>query len=68
MTKVRAKASGEDREFIHLKIRKDDFEAFCSAAGLFKNSFLQTLEKSEKDLSAGRVTKRKSLAELTSLK
>ena len=64
MARLKAKLSGKDREYIHLKIKKDDFEAFCSAAGLFKGSFVQTLKKSEKDLSEGRVTRRKSLEEI----
>jgi hypothetical protein len=66
MTRVRDRVSGEEGEFIHLKIRKDDLEAFSSASGLFKMSFLQTLKKSEKDLTEGRITKRRSLDELTS--
>ena len=63
MTKLKAKIT-EDHEYIHLKIRKDDFEAFCSAAGLFKGSFLRTLQKSENDFKEGRYTTRKTLAEL----
>jgi len=63
MAKLKAKVT-EDYEYIHLKIRRDDFEAFCSAAGLFKESFLKTLQKSEKDLNEGRYTPRKTLAEL----
>ncbi|MFH0786162.1 MAG: hypothetical protein V2B13_00960 [Pseudomonadota bacterium] len=63
MAKLRAKLT-RDHEYIHLKIRKDDFEAFCSAAGLFKDSFLRILGKSEKDLKEGRYTSRKTLAEL----
>ncbi len=63
MAKLRAKLT-RDHEYIHLKIRKDDFEAFCSAAGLFKDSFLKTLQKSENDLKEGRYGPRKTLAEL----
>lgn len=63
MAKLRAKVT-EDSDYIHLKIRKDDFEAFCSTVGLFKSSFLRTLEKSEKDLKEGRYTSRKTLTEL----
>jgi hypothetical protein len=65
MAKLKAKVSNGDNEYIHLKIRKDDFESFCSAAGLFKDSFLRTLQKSENDLKEGRYTPRKTLAELT---
>lgn len=64
MTKLKAKIT-EDHDYIHLKIRKDDFEAFCSAAGLFKGSFLRTLHKSENDFKEGRYKTRKTLAELT---
>jgi len=64
MPRLKAKRSGKDQEYIHLKIKKDDFEAFCSAAGLFKGYFVQTLKKSEQDLSEGRFTKRKSLGEI----
>jgi hypothetical protein len=66
MRGIRAKTSGEDREYIHLSIRKEDLEAFCSASGLFKPDFLLTLAKSEKDLKKGRLKKRKSLTELVS--
>ena len=64
MARLKAKRSGEDQEYIHLKIKKDDFEAFCSAAGLFRGSFVQTLKKSEEDISEGRFTQRKSLEEI----
>ncbi|HPD60523.1 MAG TPA: hypothetical protein PKV48_02015 [Thermodesulfobacteriota bacterium] len=64
MVRLKAKRLREDQDYIHLKIKKDDFEAFCSAAGLFKGSFVQTLKRSEKDLSEGRFTKRKSLGEI----
>lgn len=64
MGELKAKIAGEDDQYIHLKIKKDDFEAFCSAAGLFKDSFLRTLRNSEKDLKQGRFTLRDSLSEL----
>ena len=66
MSGIRAKIAGEDREYIHLSVRKDDLEAFCSASGLFKSEFIQTLAKSERDLKNGRFKKRPSLAELVS--
>lgn len=50
---------------ISIEIKKKDFEAFCNAVGLFKEDFLRQLRKSESDHKAGRVTKRKSLHELT---
>lgn len=49
---------------IYLEIRKDNFEAFCNAVGIFKPDFLRILKESEADHKAGRVTKRKSLYEL----
>jgi ABC-type phosphate transport system ATPase subunit len=63
MAKLKAKVT-EDNDYIHLKISKDNFEAFCGTVGLFKSSFLRTLEKSEKDLKEGRYTSRKTLNEL----
>jgi hypothetical protein len=65
MAELKAKFSREDDKYIHLKIKKNDFEAFCSAAGLFKRSFLKTLRQSEKDLKQGRYTVRESLHELS---
>ena len=66
MAKLKAKVYQEDKEYIHLKIKKDDFEAFCSVTGLFRNSFLDTLKKSEKDLAEGRFKDRDSLDKLIS--
>jgi hypothetical protein len=65
MTELKAKFSREDNKYIHLKIKKSDFEAFCSAAGLFRKSFLKTLRQSEKDLKQGRYTVRESLQDLS---
>ncbi len=56
----------EEGGYIHLRIRKEDFEAFCSSAGLFKGSFLKLLARSERDLHEGRVTARESLTDLLS--
>ena len=53
-----------DADYIYLKIRRDTLEAFCNAAGLYRQEFLDLLDKSEKDHRASRVTKRKSLYEL----
>jgi hypothetical protein len=49
---------------VSFEISRDNFEAFCSAVGLFKPDFLKIMKKSEEDHKAGRVTKRKSLYEL----
>lgn len=46
---------------ISIEIRKEDFEAFCNAVGLFKKDFLRQMKRSEADHRGGRVTKRKSL-------
>ena len=62
--KVLAKKTKQDADYIYLKIRRDTLEAFCNAAGLYRQEFLDLLDKSEKDRRAGRVTKRKSLYEL----
>ena len=62
--KVLAKKIKQDADYIYLKIRRDTLEAFCDAAGLYSQEFLDLLDESEKDHRAGRVTKRKSLYEL----
>lgn len=49
---------------ISIEIKKEDFEAFCNAVGLFKKDFLKQMKRSEADHRAGKVTKRKSLYEL----
>jgi hypothetical protein len=51
-------------EKITIEIKKEDFEAFCNAVGLFKKDFLKHMKSSEADHKAGRTTKRKSLYEL----
>ena len=60
---VREPQSNDD-DYIYLKIRRDTLEAFCDAAGLYRQEFLDLLDESEKDHRASRVTKRKSLYEL----
>jgi hypothetical protein len=65
MAELKAKFSREDDKYIHLKIKKNDFEAFCSAACPFRKSFLKTLRQSEKDLKQGQYTVRESLHELS---
>lgn len=62
--KLKATITKKTPKSIHLEIRKEDFEAFCAAAGLYRKEFLELLEQSEKDHKEGRVTKRESLAEL----
>ena len=49
---------------INIEIDKNKLESFMNICGFFRKDFLDTLEKSEKDHKAGRVTKRKSLSEL----
>jgi hypothetical protein len=50
---------------IKVEITRDNYESFCNAIGLYKKEFIETLKKSEADHRAGRVTKRKSLLEIT---
>jgi hypothetical protein len=50
---------------IRVEITRDNYESFCNAIGLYKKEFIETLKKSEADHRAGRVTKRKSLLEIT---
>lgn len=57
------KKIGKDK--VGFEITKDNYEAFCNAVGLYKKEFIETLKKSEADHKAGRVTKRKSLLEIT---
>lgn len=49
---------------INIQIDRNRLESLMNAFGLFRQDFLDTLEKSEQDHRAGRITKRKSLAEL----
>ena len=49
---------------IVLEIDRNNFEEFCGTVGLFKKSFLNTLQKSFNDHDEGKITKRKSLKEL----
>lgn len=49
---------------INIEISKDKLESFMNACGLFRQDFLDTLKKSEKDHKLSRVTKRKSLKKL----
>jgi len=64
MAIFKAKVSKKTAEYINLKIKKDDFESFCSSAGLFKKEFLRKLESSEKDHRKGKIKERNSLYEL----
>lgn len=58
------KKTKEDADYVYFKIRKMDMEAFCESAGFYRQEFLDLLDKAEKDIHAGRVTKIESLAEL----
>ena len=53
------------KDRVRFEITKDNYEAFCNAIGLFKKEFIETLKKSETDHKAGRITKRKSLLEIS---
>ena len=64
--KMKVKVTKKTPNIINIEIRKEAFEAFCNAAGLYRKEFLQALGRSEKDHRAGRTTKRKSLHELIS--
>lgn len=63
-SKLKATVTKKTPRSIHLKILKQDFEAFCATAGLYRKEFLNLLASSEKDHKEGRTTKRKTLAEL----
>jgi hypothetical protein len=61
---LRAKVTKRTRRNVQIEITRESFEAFCDAAGLYRKEFIPTLDASERDHRAGRVTKRKSLREL----
>ena len=61
---MQAKITRRTKERLHIEVTKENFEAFCDAVGLYRPEFLEALEASERDHSAGRMTKRKSLREL----
>ncbi|MGR3310177.1 MAG: hypothetical protein ACUZ77_05315 [Candidatus Brocadiales bacterium] len=63
-TKLKATITKETPKSIHLEIRKETFETFCDAAGLYRKEFIGLLNRAEEDHKKGRVTKRKSLSEL----
>lgn len=50
---------------VSFEITRDNYEAFCNAIGLYKKEFIETLKRSEADHRAGRITKRKSLLEIS---
>jgi hypothetical protein len=50
---------------LSFEITRDNYEAFCNAIGLYKKEFIETLKRSEADHRAGRITKRKSLLEIS---
>ncbi|MEW6609487.1 MAG: hypothetical protein AB1414_18930 [bacterium] len=54
----------KDDSRISIEIKKDNFEAFCNAVGLFKKEFLEILDASENDHREGRIKERKSLLEI----
>jgi hypothetical protein len=51
-------------DMVTLEIKKEDFESFSSAVGLFRKEFLDILDASERDSKEGRVKERKSLLEI----
>ncbi|MBI5197440.1 MAG: hypothetical protein HZA19_02405 [Nitrospirae bacterium] len=62
--KLKATITKRSPKRIQLEIRRENFEAFCNAAGLYRKEFLKLLDLSEEDHKKGRVTKRKSLTEI----
>ncbi|MBI5204862.1 MAG: hypothetical protein HZA11_08100 [Nitrospirae bacterium] len=53
------------KDRVKFEITKNNYEAFCNAVGLYRKEFLEALKRSEADHKAGRITKRKSLIEIT---
>ena len=64
MASLKVRIREKTSDMITLEIRKEDFEAFCAASGLYRKEFLDILEASDRDHKAGRVTERKGLHEL----
>ena len=62
---MQAELKKVSKDKVRFEITKDNYEAFCNAVGLYKKEFLESLKKSEADHRAGRITKRKSLLEIT---
>lgn len=61
---LQAKVTKRTKNTIRIEISRESFEAFCNSTGLYRKEFIETLDASERDHRAGRVTKRKSLHEL----
>ncbi len=62
--KLKATITKETPKSIYMEIKKETFETFCDAAGIYRKEFLRLLDLSEEDHKKGRVTKRESLSEL----
>ncbi|MFH0774623.1 MAG: hypothetical protein V2A53_03900 [bacterium] len=59
---TRLKRKSDD--MVLLEIKKEDFESFSSAVGLFRKEFLDILDASDRDSKEGRVKERFSLLEI----
>ncbi|MBU0568941.1 hypothetical protein KKC52_12980 [bacterium] len=62
--KLAASIVKKNTDIVNIQIKKEDFESFCNAAGLFKEEFLEILSASDKDHQEGRIKERKSLMEI----
>lgn len=63
--RLKATITKKTPKSIHIEIEKEEFESFCNAAGLYRKEFLKLLNLSEEDHKKGRITKRRSLSELS---
>ncbi len=61
---IHATVIKKDVDTISLEIKRENFETFCNAVGLFRKGFLDILESSEKDHKEGRIRERNSLLEI----
>jgi len=61
---LEATVTKKTKKSIQIEISRANFEAFCDAIGLYRKEFLDTLDASERDHRAGRVTRRQSLRDL----
>lgn len=61
---LQASVMRKDVETISVEIKRESFEAFCNAVGLFKKEFLDASDSSENDHKEGRIKERGSLLEI----
>lgn len=61
---VKIRKKGSKATTYRIEVDADRLERIAAALGLFSNEFLESLDRAERDVKAGRVHKLKSLADL----